>query len=407
MKKTICILLAALLLTVSFAGCGSKESAVSPVFTASGELAALPVKGDFAPGPDWNVSVEPTHENGPWAQSYAVIDALAARAAAYDAVKPTYTFTLACHDPAESAPGEFLTAWANAVTIATEGAVDFNIGYSGAHSSTMAALEDMRNGVVDFCWTLPCYFKGYVPLANVIQNPALGIQNATAGSHAMWELYKNSEALQKEFARCGELLFVWTNCTSPLSYKGNHEIADVSEIVGNIRANNGPAQLFVSQVGASVFGCAIGDVYTNVTTGVISYLVTDWHGVKSFSLADPGVLNYYVDSNVGCSAYCLMANADIWRFIPDDIKAEIESVSGDYLLDLVDIWNYWEAAGRYVATVNGGDIFAPSPALDAQLQQAYNGVAQRWIAQQDDPDSARALYDGAKAYVDYYNAVYG
>ncbi len=405
MKKALSLILALVLVLAVCAGCGDSSNAASTPApgNTSTTKADLPVKDDFAAGPEWD-GAEPTRDNGNWAQSYDVIEKLAEDAAAYSGVKAKYTFTLACHDPAESAPGEFLTAWADAVTIATEGAIDFNIGYSGAHSGTMASLEDMKNGVIDFDWTLPCYFKGYMPLTNVIQNPALGIKNATVGSYAMWDLYKNSPEIQKEFADDGEVLFVWTNCTSPLSYKGDHEINSVSEIKGNIRANNGPAQTFVLEVGASVFGCPITDVYTNVTTGVISYLVTDWHGIKSFSLADKGVLNYYVDSNIGCSAYCLMANSDTWAAIPAEYQEAIKSVSGDYLLNLVDIWNFWEASGRYIAVANGGTIFTPSAEFSAELDTVYDNVAKTWISEQADTGVAQSIYDQAKELVEKYNA---
>ncbi|MCR5649466.1 MAG: hypothetical protein K6F67_08060 [Oscillospiraceae bacterium] len=409
MKKLLALALI-LVMVFAIAGCannGGGTPAPAPADnTPSGGTvtAALPLRGDFAAGPAWSVDTEPTKTNGPWAQSYAVINALAEQAKAYSGVTPKYTFSLACHDPAESAPGEFLTAWADAVTIATEGQVDFNIGWSGSMSGTMASLDDMKSGTIDFDWTLPCYFKGYMPLTNVIQNPGLGIKNGTSGSYAMWELYKNTPAIQAEFADDGELLFVWTNCTSPLSYKGSGKIDSISAITGNIRANNGPAQIFVNEVGASVFGCPIGDVYNNVSNSIINYLVTDWHGIKSFALSDPGVLNYYVDTNIGCSAYALMANADIWASLPADIQAAIKSVSGDYLLNLVDIWSFWEASGRYTAVKNGGEIYAPSEAFAAQLQTAYENVAESWIAEQADPDAARSIYEQAKALVEKYNA---
>ena len=411
MKKILALVLA-LILVFAVAGCAKGGGTTTPTnapATAAPDnggsaKAALPQRGDYAAGPSWSVDTEPTKDNGPWAQSYKVIDALAEQAKAYDSVTPKYTFSLACHDPAESAPGEFLTAWANAVTIATEGQVDFNIGWSGSMSGTMASLDDMKSGTIDFDWTLPCYFKGYMPLTNVIQNPGLGIKNGSAGSYAMWELYKSNPEIQAEFADDGELLFVWTNCTSPLSYKGSGEIDGISSITGNIRANNGPAQGFVKEVGASVFGCPIGDVYSNVQNSIINYLVTDWHGIKSFALSDPGVLNYYIDTNIGCSAYALMANADIWAALPADIQNAIKSVSGDYLLNLVDIWSYWEAAGRYGAVKNGGDIYAPSDAFAAQLQTAYDNVAAAWVAEQADPAVAQRIYDQAKELVAKYNA---
>ena len=408
MKKVLAIILA-LVMVLALAACGGKTAdntpaSNAPASNAPAASAELPTKDGFAAGPAWTNGTEPTHQNGNWAQSYAVIDALAEQAKAYANVPAKYTFTLACHDPAESAPGEFLTAWADAVTIATEGAVDFNIGYSGVHSGTMQSLDDMKSGTIDFDWTLPCYFKGYMPLTNVIQNPGLGIANGTVGSYVMWELYKTNPEIQAEFADDGELLFVWTNCTSPLSYKGTAEKTSLSEVTGNIRANNGPAQLFVTEIGASVFGCPIGEVYSNVQNGIINELVTDWHGIKSFALADPGVLNYYIDTNIGCSAYCLMANSDIWKTIDADTQAAIKSVSGDYLLNLVDIWNYWEAAGRYVAAANGGTIYEPSAEFAAELQTAYDNVAKTWISEQADASVAQRIYDQAKTLVEQYNA---
>lgn len=430
MKKVLALVIA-LCMVVSLCACGGSSAPATTPAPANNEQtpannnapattepadtepapAGIPVAADFPAGGEWDGKSEPTHDVGNWAQAYALIDALAEQAAAYANTPAVQTFTLACHDPVDSAPGEFLTAWANAVTIATEGAIQFNIGYSGTLTGTMASLTDMISGVVDFDWTLPCYFDGYMPLTNVIQNPSLGISNATVGSYAMWELYKNNADIQAEFADDGECLFVWTNCTSPLSYAGDKEITSTSEISGNIRANNGPAKVFISQVGASVYGCPIGDVYTNVSSGIINYLITDWHGISSFALSE--VLNHYVDTNIGCSAYTLMANADVWDMIEALGYADaVKSVSGDYLLNLVSVWNFWEAKGRYQAVQNGGDIFAPSDELAAELDAAYAATAEAWIQGTADTygidvATVQATYDQAVALVNQYAAIYG
>lgn len=408
--RSIGALLLAALLPVSLAACverseGTTSGGSAGQSAAAGEESAvvLPVREDYPAGPAWDGVSEPTHDNGAWAQSYAVFDALAERAAAYENTTPERTFTLACHDPVESGPGQFAASWANAVTVATEGRVRISVGYSGTLSGAMTSLDDMKQGTVDFVWTLPCYFKGYMPLTNVIQNPALGIANGTAGSYAMWALYASEPALQAEYEDDGVLLFVCTNCTSPISYKGSARIDSVSEITGNIRANNGPAQLFVSEVGATVFGCPIGEVYSNIQHGIINYLVTDWNGIDSFALSDPGVLNYYVDTNIGCSAFALLANRDVWASIDAGLQERIEAASGEYMLNLTGIWDYWDASGRYNATAKGGDLYAPSDAFATELAEAYQNVAETWIAEQADPETARQLYEHAAALVEEYN----
>ena len=76
------------------------------------------------------------------------------------------------------------------------------------------------------------------------------------------------------------------------------------------------------------------------------------------------------------------------------------------MLNFMDIWNYWEAMGRYNAVANGGNIFAPSEAVEAQLSEVYAGVAERWIFAQEDSDVARSLYERARELVEKYNAVY-
>lgn len=427
MKKYLAVFLA-LLMMFSLAACvGSDDANADSAGTASADAAAsgsdeadagddagagvviiapdvdLPTKDDFPPGPAWTGETKPTRDNGPWAQSYAVIDALAGQASAYDGVEAERTFSLACHDPLMSASAEFLTAFADAVTIVTEGRVDFNIGYSEALSGAMVSLIEMQWDFIDFTWTLPSYFDGSMPLTNVIELPGLGIKNAAAGSHAMWELYKSNEEIQAGFADDGELLFVGTNGTSPLSYHGSGKIL-FSDINGSIRANRGPAKEFVEELGASAYVCSIGDVYSNIQNGFIDYVVTDWHAIKAFGLYDPDVLNYFIDTNVGSSAYALMAGLHVWDSIDSELQDAIKSASGDYLLNLVDIWCYWEAAGRWDAAANGGVIYEPDAGFAAALQEAYDNVTASWISRKYHPDDAQELYDQAQELVGQYNA---
>ncbi|MCL2121972.1 MAG: hypothetical protein FWH28_06960 [Clostridiales bacterium] len=415
MKKALTIMMILLMFATLLAGCGGSQPAAEspPAPTATPDVQPTPAP---APAPTLEPSPAPMPAGVPTLaadaakradDAYAFIADLHRQASTYNTTDAQYRYILNCHDPAASAAGEFLYAWSDAVLVATEGKIYIEVGVSNAFSTggTMATLDEMISGSIDFDWTLPCYFKGYMPLSLAIQNPALGIKNATAGAYAMWDLYKNNADIRAEYAKSGELLFLWANNPSPLSYKGTAEISSTAEIKGNIRGNNGPAQMFVTQVGADIYGCPIGDVYTNVSTGVIDYLITDWHGIASFKLYEPGVLNYYLDTNIGCSAYCLMANEGVWAEITNNGFADaIQSVSGDYLLNLIGIWEAYEINGRQSAKDNGGTIYLPNAALASDLDAAYKAVAQQWISETG--GSAQAVYDQTVALVDKYNSMY-
>ena len=421
MKKVLSITLI-LIMVISLAVSCSKDTPAttpsqqpvqssSPPVSASAPPSSAPSPtGPAAEEPDkpaTGVPVLATEAAQRAIDAYAFIDDLHQQASAYDQNAAKYRYTLNCQDPAVSASGKFLYAWSDAVLVATKGDVFIEVGPSNAFCSggSMAALDDLISGAIDFVFTLPCYFKGYLPLTLAIQNPALGINNITVGANAMWELYKNSPEIQAEFKNNGEALFVWANNPSPLSYKGTGELNDISQIQGNIRGNNGPAQLFITQAGASVYSCPIGDVYTNVSTGVIDYLITDWHAIYSFKLSDEGVLSHYLDTNIGCSAYCLMGNESTWAQIERNGYADaIKSVSGDYMLNWVSIWEEYEANSRATAIANGGDVYAPTAALDAQLKETYAAVAKTWVA--DNGAAAQSVYDKAVEYVNKYNAIY-
>ncbi|MDR0490507.1 MAG: hypothetical protein LBH28_04600 [Oscillospiraceae bacterium] len=414
MKKILSIVLVVFMLVAVLAGCGEKKNdqpSQSASSSPPAQTSSAPPAPDTGSSSGTGLPTGVPTLNADAAkradEAYAFIADLKQKASAYNRSAAKYRYTLNCQDPAESAAGEFCYAWSDAVLVATEGAINIDVGVSNAYcpGGTMEALNDTKAGSIDFVWTLPCYYDGYMPLTLVIQNPSLGIQNATVGQFAMWELYKDNKAIQDEIAQHGEAMFIYANNPSPLSYKGNKEVTSVGDITGQIRGNKGPAQLFINEIGASVYGCPIGEVYQNVKTGVIDYLITDWHAIASFKLADQGVLNYYLDTNVGCSAYALIGNDKVWSdIVKNGYGDAVKSVSGDFCLNLIGIWEAYEARGRSDATTNGGTIYAPNAALAGELQTAYDNVAKAWVAANG--SNAQAVYDKTLELVNKYNGIY-
>lgn len=417
MKKLMLTSLVIVMITVLVAGCGNNTSAPTPSTTTGTETSPAPANPGTSATPDGSASQSVKVPRGTLplaadsatriADAYALVDELAEMASNYDRNAAKYNYTLNCLDPAGSAPAILLGAWVDAVLIATDGDVNIELGLSNAFSSGGAteALNDMRIGLIDFVMTLQNYTISYWPLSLVIHNPALGGNNAAVHASVMWDLYKSMPAVQNEYVEHGVPMFVWANDTTPLSYKATSPITSISDIKGNIRAGAGPMQLFVTEVGASVFSSPIGDVYANIQNGVIDYLITSWHGIDAYKLYDPGVLNYYFDIKIGAHAHVLLANHDTWAEIERNGYADaIMSVSGDYLLNFVSVWEGHENRCREIAIANGGIIHVPTGQLETDIKNAYANVAEQWI--EETGGEARAVYNKAAELTEYYNSIY-
>ena len=70
MKKLLALVLSVVLVFALAACGGTKDTATGgDAKSDSGEAVKLPLRSEFAAGPEWSVSTEPTKTNGPWAQS--------------------------------------------------------------------------------------------------------------------------------------------------------------------------------------------------------------------------------------------------------------------------------------------------------------------------------------------------
>lgn len=402
MKKLITTFIVIAMVAVFFVGCASPsttpEPAASPTPAEAGAKAPKVPAGILPLASDSATRIDNTN---------ALIAELAEAASNYDKNAAKYTYTVNCVDPAGTAQTKLIYAWADAVLVATEGAVHLEIGVSNAFSpgGSTESINELRNGLVDFAITLQNYTISYWPLSLVIQNPALGCSGTAVASSVIWDIYKSMPAVKDEYKTHGVPLFVFANDSVPLSYKAASEITNISEIKGNIRAGAGPMQMFVNEVGASVFACPITDVYTNIQNGVIDYLIAAWQAIDSFKLSDPGVCNYFLDAKIGNHAHVLIANLDTWAEIERNGYADaIMSVSGDYLLNLISTYEEDERTSREHILANGGSIHVPSGQLATDLQTAYDNVAKRWV--EETSGEAQVVFDKAVELASHYNGLY-
>lgn len=306
-----------------------------------------------------------------------------------------YTIQVTQHDPESSSTGEFLNNWAAEVEEKSGGALDVIVHHGGSIAGPKDSIDAVLNGTVDIAWGLQSFYAGQFPVTEVFMLPCIDINKATVGSEAIWNFYNNTDYMDAEYANY-HVLFLHTNCQSPISTV-DKKIEAVSDLKGMaLRGNSGPPVTFIGELGASAEACAINDLYSNLDKGVYDGCITDWHAIESFKLYE--TVNYFLDENIGVSTYFMLMNPNSYANLPADLQKVLDEVSAD--------------AGKYTATwdeceerVKAMDgvaekLYKLSDAERANLEAAAQATVDAWIAATPD---GQAIYEAAMAEIEAAN----
>ena len=108
-----------------------------------------------------------------------------------------FTFKVTSHDSDKGGSGQFIHAWCDAVTEASGGRIQFQIFLGGSLAPATESYNVVRSGAADIAWGLPSFYQGTFPLTEATGLPFTA-NDVSQGTYAMWDLFQNSEAIQKE-----------------------------------------------------------------------------------------------------------------------------------------------------------------------------------------------------------------
>ncbi len=293
-----------------------------------------------------------------------------------------YDLTLHHHDPQTSATGTFLDAWAAKVKEKSGGRLNVKVFHGGTLGGPKDTVDMVINGSCDIGWGLPSFFPGRFPMTEAMSLPMLGIQSATQGSAAMWDLYNTTDYLKDEY-KDFKVILLHTNCDSPISTK-DKAIEKVSDIKGmQIRGNSGPPTEFIKQLGAAPISIVIGELYSSIEKGVLSAVITDWHAIKAFKLHEQ--LNFYLNEHISVSPYFLLMNQAKYDSLPADLQKVVDECSGTGALDIAGpAWDNVQTEVMGIIEKNGDKIYNLSPEEQAKLKAIADSTQATWIKAQTD-----------------------
>lgn len=293
---------------------------------------------------------------------------------------------------------DFMEPWARELGAKTEGKVKVTIFPAGTQLGNVAKQYDqVRAGVVDIAHGLHGIPRGRFPRTSVIDLPFL-TESADAATRTLWALYP--KYLAEEYPGVKVLALHAHN--GGLIHTADKKVTSMEDLRGlRIRTPSPAISSMLEYLGAVPQGMPPLQVYENLQKGVIDGTVFPWDPVASFKLAE--VLNYHLNARVYTVSFFFVMNENKYNSLPEDVRAAIDSLSGDNLIPKFGPWwDAWDKPGREAALAKGNEVTHLSDAERDRWREALQPMIDSWLEKLKEEDgvaNAREIYAEAQRLV--------
>jgi TRAP-type C4-dicarboxylate transport system substrate-binding protein len=116
-----------------------------------------------------------------------------------------------------------------------------------------------------------------------------------------------------------------------------------------------------------------------VKEGKIDGIVTNWaNPLQGFN----DYMKFHTDTQFYASAFFIVMNRASYDGLPADIRAALDSMSGDVLVTRFgNLWAQWARPVREGASAPGHEVIVPDAATMAQWREGLRPVAERYLGE--------------------------
>lgn len=357
MKRTLCILLAALMLLALCVGCGDSKTSGEDSTSGSSASSGSSTSGTAAP---------------------------AAGTATYDGPAIEFTVNLSStEDRCES----YLKAFAK-ITERTGGKVTFQCNYSGSLMAAAETLDGLGAGMADFSDVALQNFKDQFPYCQqVLSYPFLGIHSFAMAAEVVSDVIPKTPAMLGEFEAMNihPLTFtaVWGTAiataediaiSTPDSVKGKKFVTDAVVL-----------SQFLNDVGATPVNQPPMEFYSSMTNGVADGVINALNVINIFGGLAPAKHVYLFENSATTGLQTFCVNLDTWNSMDESLRTIIteEFNSQEYWDYLFEYWavsdqSHLDDAAEWgipVDTISGEAMQAwvdgMKPYGDAMMEELY------------------------------------
>jgi TRAP-type C4-dicarboxylate transport system substrate-binding protein len=283
--------------------------------------------------------------------------------------------------PVANGHAKMLAPWAKKVEADSQGKIKIDIFPSMQLGGTPPQLYDqVRDGVVDLCWTLPGSTPGRFPTTEVIELPFVAARRGIVNARAAQEF---ADAHLKDEVKDVKILSYWAHDHGLIH--ANRQVKTMDDLKGlKLRNPTRLAGEALKALGAVSIGMPVPQVPESLAQKVIDGAVVPWevvpaikvHELVKFHTEIPGSPTLYTAS------FFLAMNKAKYEGLPADLKAVIDKNSGQAFATLAG--NMWDEAGAAVLDMvkkRGNTISSISEEEKARWIKATEPVHAAWIEQ--------------------------
>lgn len=273
---------------------------------------------------------------------------------------------------------DFLAPWATELEKKTGGKVKVTIYPGGSSFGAMERqLDQVKAGVVDLALGLVGVPRGRLPRSELMEMPFI-TSNRDAMTKGMWDIAPTH--LAKDYAGL-KLISLHSDCQ--LLHTRSKVVRTLEDLKGlRLRAPSATVAKLVSVVGAVPTAMPPGQVYENLEKGVVDGLVTTWDPMVSFRFVE--VINAHLEPAVQCGAWWFAMNERKYNALPADIRAAIDSISGNNLIPRFSGWyDSWTKMAMDAVHAKKSPIHTLSAADLAKWKEAAAPIVEERLVEQE------------------------
>ncbi|MEM8836606.1 MAG: TRAP transporter substrate-binding protein [Pseudomonadota bacterium] len=300
--------------------------------------------------------------------------------------------------PRHGFTADFMAPWAEEITKRTNGAVAVELfDATSAFGKINRQADQVRAGVIDIALGLNGIPRDRYPSAAIIEMPFL-VEHASAGSKALWQLYKDG-ALGTDYQGF-KVLGLFTH-HGGLFHTVDKPVRALEDLAGlRLRTPSPAVSAMLEAVGASPVGMPPSAIYENLQKGSLNGVVTTWDLVGAIRANE--LLKYHTDARAYVAGFHVVMNQRKFDALPMEIRDVLDGMTGDALVSRFgDWWDAWDARGKNDAVKRGNEIITIDTATRSEWRDQMQPMIDAFLdgMTKQGVKDPRALYARAQELV--------